>query len=155
MKKITNDLLDQLSFEASVYSRKRKNYNFHEEDSDLLQRMLNAIEPGTYIRPHKHINPDKREVFILLKGIMAVVEFDDYGNTTDYIILDKDKGNYAAEITAGTWHTIISLLPGTIYYEVKDGPYNAATDKTFANWSHEENSEKISLYINNIIKNII
>ncbi len=155
MIKITNDLLDQLSFEASISPRKRKNYNFHKEDSDCLQRMLNALEPGTYIRPHKHINPGKREVFILLKGIIAVLEFDDRGNITDHIILDRDKGNYATEITLGAWHTALSLEKGSVYYEVKDGPYDAAKDKIFANWSPEESSENAPLYLKNIINKII
>lgn len=56
--------LQKLSKEANVSPRKRKNYNFHETPEDSIQRMLNALHPDTYIRPHKHENPDKREVFV-------------------------------------------------------------------------------------------
>jgi len=141
MIKITDQLLNSLSSEASVSARKRKNYNFHKQDSDLLQRMLNALEPDTYVRPHKHVNPDKREIFILLKGKIAVIEFDDAGNISDKIILEHALGNYAAEIKTGSWHTVISLGNNSVYYEVKDGPYDPVNDKVFAKWSPEENSE--------------
>jgi len=154
MIKVTKHLLNSLSAEASVSSRKRKNYNFHVQDSDLLQRMLNALEPDTYVRPHKHVSPDKREIFILLRGRIAVVEFDDEGKITDHIILDHSLENYLAEITTGSWHTVISLEKNSVYYEIKDGPYDANTDKVFADWSPEEYSDEQEEYLRKIKREI-
>ncbi|MGD0711098.1 MAG: WbuC family cupin fold metalloprotein [Bacteroidales bacterium] len=155
MIKATNDLLKSLSAEASTSVRKRKNHNFHSEESDPLQRMLNAVEPGSYVRPHKHINPDKREVFIILKGSMAIVEFDDKGAISDHIVLDAAKGNYAAEIIPASWHTVISLKEGSVYYEIKDGPYDPVTDKVFADWSPEEGSEDAGKFMNETLEKIL
>ena len=42
--------------EAQDSNRKRKNFNFHKTFDDPINRMLNAIEPGSYIQPHKHEN---------------------------------------------------------------------------------------------------
>ncbi len=53
---INNSLMDALSDGVRHSARKRKNLNFHFGGADLLQRMLNAFEPGTYVRPHK-LNP--------------------------------------------------------------------------------------------------
>ena len=39
--------------------RLRLNHNFHDDLADPINRMLNALEPGTYLQPHKHENPDK------------------------------------------------------------------------------------------------
>ena len=150
MIKIQESLLRSLSEKARTNPRKRKNYNFHKKDNDTLQRMLNAMEPSTYVRPHKHVNPDKREVFILLKGKIAVVEFDDEGKIIDKIILDHTSGNYAAEITTASWHTVISFESDSVYYEVKDGPYDSASDKVFADWSPDENSMESLLYLENL-----
>ena len=150
MIKVTSALLENISRQAADSVRKRKNYNFHKEDSDKLQRMLNAIEPETYIRPHKHANPDKREIFILLKGKMAIVEFDEEGKITDTLVTGHETGNYCAEVTPGCWHTVISLEHGTVYYEIKDGPYDASNDKIFAEWSPEEGSEKAIEYVEKI-----
>ena len=57
--KINDDLINGVLKKAQSSSRKRTNYNFHKSYDAPLQRMLNAAEPGTYIRPHKHENPDK------------------------------------------------------------------------------------------------
>ncbi|MCK4287984.1 MAG: WbuC family cupin fold metalloprotein [Bacteroidales bacterium] len=141
MIKINEQFISITSDKAKKSPRKRKNYNFHKKPEDTLQRMLNAIEPDTYIQPHKHENPDKREVFFVLRGKILVVEFDDEGNITDHIILDPSKGNYGAEIPSRTWHVIISLEKDSVAYEVKDGPYNPEDDKHFAPWSPKEGDD--------------
>ena len=131
IKKISDAFLSKIIEEARISDRKRKNFNYHTSYDDPLNRLLNAIEPGSYIQPHKHENPDKREVFLLLKGKLAVVFFDDKGEINDHVVLDG-KNNYAVEIAPSVWHTIISLETGTVAYEVKDGPYSPANDKNFA-----------------------
>ena len=67
MEIIDRKILEVLTEEAQNSERKRKNKNYHEGESDPVQRMLNAFEPDTYVRPHTHLNPDKREVFIIYK----------------------------------------------------------------------------------------
>ncbi len=138
MIKITTARLNDLTLLAQNSDRRRKTCNFHRELSDTLQRMLNAMEPSTYVQPHKHENPDKREAFIILKGRILVTQFDNAGHITDHIILDKTQGNYGVEIEPGVYHSLISLEKGSVVYEVKDGPYNPADDKNFAPWAPEE-----------------
>lgn len=135
---INKALIANLSEKAGASKRGRINLNFHPHDSDLLQRMLNAIEPGSYVQPHKHHNPDKTEVFMILRGRLAVVVFDDSGKMTGHIILDPLTGNFGVEIPPRTWHMILALEPGTVVYETKNGPYNPADDKTFAEWAPAE-----------------
>ncbi len=151
MIKIDKQLLEKLSSQAKNSPRKRMNYNFHKEDGDTLQRMLNAIEPDSYIRPHKHENPDKREVFFALKGIIAIIEYNDDGDITDYSILDSKAENYGVEVKPGTWHSMISLVNGSVAYEVKDGPYDPADDKIFASWAPEEGSTDELVFIDKIL----
>jgi len=141
MIKINETLISETSQKAKLNPRRRMNLNFHKEDSATLQRMLNALEPDTYIQPHKHENPDKAEVFFVLRGRILVLEFDDDGNITEHIVLDAIKGNYGAEIAVRTWHSIISLEAGSVAYEVKDGPYNVAIDKNFAPWAPSESND--------------
>jgi cupin fold WbuC family metalloprotein len=149
--KIEDEFLKELSERAGTVERKRLNYNYHKVFSDLLQRMLNAIEPGSYIRPHKHDTPDKREVFIILKGRTVVVEFNDDGTINDYIVLDPKNGVYGVEIAPKKWHTIISLEKGSVVYEVKDGPYEPIDDKNFAAWAPAESDARASAYLENLI----
>ena len=154
MIKINQDFIQQTSDKAKNSARKRMNYNFHKEDAATLQRMLNAIEPGSYIQPHKHENPDKVEAFFVLKGKMLVVEFNDSGEIVDHIILDASAGNFGCEIPARVWHSIISLESGSVAYEVKDGPYNPLDDKNFAHWAPKEGDENCQEYLQNVLQRI-
>ncbi len=151
MIKIDSSLLEMVSSMAKQSARLRMNYNFHKEYSDTLQRLLNAIEPGSYLRPHKHENPDKREVFTVLRGKVLVVEFDPEGNITDYMVLEPSAGSFGAEIPERTFHCIMALEPGTVVYEVKDGPYSPIDDKNFAAWAPREGDPGCVDYMDGIL----
>lgn len=138
MFKIDKNLTDGLIVKASKSNRRRINFNFHKEESDTLQRMLNVMNKDTYFCPHKHINPDKREAFILLRGKIMLIEFDDLGNITESFILSRENESFGCEIKQRSYHTLICLEENTILYEVKDGPYDPLTDKIFAPWAPKE-----------------
>jgi len=138
-----------LTREAQGNERKRKNLNLHDGASDLMQRMLNAFEPETYVRPHKHINPDKREVFVILTGKLLVLFFNDEGEIIKHVILNREQGVYGVEIEPNEWHTATGLSEGTVVYEIKDGPYIQAEDKNFAEWAPSEGSEEASQCVKN------
>lgn len=112
------------------------------------------MEPDTYVQPHKHENPDKREAFIILKGRAAVIEFDEKGNITDHILLNSENGNYGVEIPSKTYHSVISLEEGTVLYELKDGPYYQIDDKNFAEWAPMEDHPEAAKYLVDIKKRI-
>jgi cupin fold WbuC family metalloprotein len=151
MIRIDNQLLDKTSARAKLSPRRRMNYNFHKEYSDTLQRMLNAMEPFSYVQPHKHENPDKREVFFSLRGRILVIEFDESGNITDHTLLDPLSGNFGAEIHERTFHTIVALDPDSVAYEVKDGPYAPIDDKNFASWAPKEGSAEAEIYLKGLV----
>lgn len=152
MKLIEQKTIDMVVDEARVSSRKRKNFNYHEHLSDPINRMLNALEPGTYVQPHKHEDPDKREVFVILTGRMGVFIFDDHGKVIETAILDRDAGVYGIEIPPGTWHAVVSLAPGSVVYEVKDGPYEPLNDKNFAAWAPKEGAPEAAAYLASLEK---
>lgn len=153
MQKIVSpELLAELSRKAKNSPRSRMNHNFHDDLADPINRMLNAFEPGTYVQPHRHENPDKREVFIVLRGSLVVVFFDNSGMPTDFVLLDREKGNYAVEIPPGAWHTVIALESGSVVYEVKDGPYSPLDDKNFASWAPKEGDAICGEYLARLIE---
>jgi len=152
MIRIDNCILNRTIEEAKNSSRKRKNFNFHETLDANVQRMLNALEPGTYIQPHKHENPDKTEVFILLKGRALIIEFDDKGNVIDYSLISINDGIMGVEIKPRIWHCILSLESDTVVYEVKDGPYSPIDDKNFAPWAPREGDIECDEYMETLLK---
>lgn len=151
---IDNTLIESLSNKASKTLRKRLNHNFHETASDPFHRMLNALEPFSYVCPHKHENPNKREAFIILQGSMLVIQFDNIGNITDHIILNHATKSFGVEIPPATYHTIIALEKRTVVYEVKDGPYELSTDKGFAPWAPLEGSSESQSYLHELLKRV-
>ena len=152
VKIVSADLLNSLSDQAKGLTRLRKNYNFHDSYADPINRMLNAFELNTYCQPHKHEDPDKREVFIVLKGKLGVVIFDDAGNVVQGIVLSPFPGNCGVEIPAGIWHMAVALDPVTVAYEIKDGPYEQPLDKNFAPWAPKEGEPGCSTYLNDVLK---
>jgi cupin fold WbuC family metalloprotein len=149
---INNTLLNEQTSKAQVSSRLRTNYNFHQDYADPMNRMLNCLEPGTYTRPHKHENPDKREIFLILRGKLAVLEYDETGNILECVVLNPLAGNYGVEIPAGTWHSVISLEAGTVVYEFKDGPYMPINDKNFAAWSPAEEEPECADFLKELTR---
>ncbi|MDR3252194.1 MAG: WbuC family cupin fold metalloprotein, partial [Tannerella sp.] len=115
--------------------RLRMNHNFHDRLDDPLNRLINAIEPDSYLRPHRHINAGKTEIFLLLRGKAALFLFDDEGNITEQVVLDPLSGVYGGEIEPEVWHTLIILETGSVVYEVKTGPFTPLAPDEFASWS--------------------
>jgi cupin fold WbuC family metalloprotein len=147
MLRIDLALLDGLTQRAQHAPRRRANHNFHRDLADPINRMLNAMEPGTYVAPHKHQQPDKREAFLVLRGRVLVVEFTETGQVTDWQVLDPAAGAFGVEVPPRTYHTLAALEPGTVLYELKDGPYDATTDKVFAPWAPAEGAPGASEYL--------
>lgn len=154
MIKINDELLGPLIQEAKKSIRLRKNYNFHEKMDDPVQRLLNALEPDTYVRPHRHLAPDKDEMFLILKGRMVFIEFDAEGHIRDHLILDPLEGNFGCEVKAGKWHCLISLESGSVAYEVKEGPFSPIKESDFAPWSPANDSDEIEQYQNHLLKEL-
>jgi cupin fold WbuC family metalloprotein len=138
MKVLSNSILDELTARAAASPRKRSNYNMHEHLQDPVQRLLNAIEPGTYIPPHRHREPPTWELFLMLRGAGAFLTFDDDGTVRERLVLRDGGPDRGIEIGAGTWHTIVSLEPGSVFLEVKQGPYVAPQPENRAHWAPAE-----------------
>jgi cupin fold WbuC family metalloprotein len=138
MKRIDRQLLDDLTAKAAVSPRKRAHHNIHPVLEDPVQRLCVAIEPGTYIRPHRHADPSTWEVFILLRGSAVFLVFDDAGKVEERVVLKAGGPVQAIEIPAAAWHSIASLERRTIFLEVKQGPYSAPKEKNSAAWAPAE-----------------
>jgi cupin fold WbuC family metalloprotein len=135
VKLINDKILNETSAKAKQSPRLRMNYNIHDDLNDPVNRLLNAMEPGTYIRPHRHTQPPKNESTVLLRGALDILIFDDSGHIIRREILSVKTGNYAVDIPAGIWHGLIVREPDTVVYEIKTGPYHPVPDVDMAPWS--------------------
>ena len=106
--------------QAQASERLRMDYNLHESLDAKTQRLLNALEPGTFLPIHRHRHTAK--TYILLRGRIDVVFYGETGAEIERHRLDLAVGNYGVHIPVGQWHTIEVCKPSVIF-EVKDGPY--------------------------------
>ena len=147
MKWIDSNLLHSLTQRAKDTPRKRMNYNLHPTPDDTVQRLFNAIEPDTYIRPHRHSDPMSFEVFLMLRGSAVMLFFNDEGCVLERKLLSADGETIGVEIPANTWHAMASLEPGTIFFEVKQGPYIQPSGQNVAVWAPEEGNPEAAKFV--------
>lgn len=139
MIQLINDaLLDEVCAEAAASPRRRKNRNFHTRDDQPGHRLLNAMQTDSYIPPHRHLDPDKAETMVVLRGAMAVLEFDDHGKLMDVSRVGAGMTAVGVDIPSGVWHTVIALQPDTVFLEAKAGPYLPLTADEKAPWAPGE-----------------
>jgi cupin fold WbuC family metalloprotein len=137
MKLLDETTTSALLAAAGESPRRRANHNLHPVLEDPVQRFFNAMQPGTYVRPHRHSTPPRWELFLVLRGAVAVLLFDDHGRVEERQELDATGPVFGVEVEAGRWHTLVALQP-SVLFEMKQGPYRALTDKDFAVWAPSE-----------------
>ncbi|SBS33602.1 hypothetical protein MSP8887_03730 [Marinomonas spartinae] len=131
MNKLRFDQLSALSDDARLSPRLRMNHNIHSDLSDPVQRLAIAMEPDTYIRPHRHM--ETWELLTALRGRFIVLTFDDEGVVINRAILGEEDS--VIETPVAGWHAVLSLDTDAVIFEVKQGPYKAFKEEDFAPWS--------------------
>lgn len=117
---INNELLDEITMKAEESPRRRMNFNLHNSLDAKAQRLINILLPDTVLPIHRHRHT--AETYLLLRGKMVVVFYNNIGAQIERHLLDPAIGNYGVHIPAGQWHTIEVIEPSAIF-EVKEGPY--------------------------------
>lgn len=132
--------------------RKRILLPLHRSQDDRVQRLINFLQPGTYIRPHKHPGKHNVESIIVMRGAIQFIIFDDVGFIENHFTLRGCTDQSLLDIESGVWHSFIVLEKDTVIFEVKKGPYNSQTDKEFALWSPDEYTDEASKWVESMEK---
>jgi len=148
-----SDVQIKEGLEASRQSpRKRMILPIHRKQNAEVQRLINFLQPGTYIRPHKHPMDHATESIVILKGSIRFFTLDDEGSALTDQILKSTPIPAVIDIEPNIWHTFIVMEEDTILFECKKGPYNAETDKLFAKWTPDESEsnalQKLKKHLN-------
>ena len=118
---LTTAILDETSVRAKESPRLRMNWNLHQSFEDSVQRMFNALEPGTEVPIARH--PDSAESLIILRGRLRVLIFNNLKEIIEDVVIDPRTENIGYHIPKGVWHQVQSLESGTICFETREGPY--------------------------------
>src|SRR5580698_6286594 len=144
-RKLFRELIER----AERSPRLRINHNFHASMDDNPHRFLNVMAKGTYVAPHRHVDPPKAESFVVLEGEVAFFIFDDAGQVVRTEVLGRD--SIGIDLSPGVWHTLSPVSAHAVCYEVKPGPYSAATDKDFAPWAPREGDPGVGAYLEGLM----
>ncbi|UNU23494.1 WbuC family cupin fold metalloprotein [Microcoleus vaginatus] len=134
IKLLTQELLDEIAASSRRSPRQRQNYNFHDDLSEKVQRFVNVLQPGTYVRPHQHLRPPGVkgfEFFAVIQGEVGIVILNENGQILRSLRVSAAGPTRAVELPEGTIHTLVALTQDTVILEFKEGPYDGAADKDF------------------------
>lgn len=123
VRRIDAAMLESLSAEARARPRLRCNLNFHATEDHPGHRLLNAIEPQSYIPPHCHLDPTKDETLLALRGRIGLLVFDDRGEVMAREVLRPEGPVQGVDIPAGVIHSLVALEAGSVVFEAKAGPF--------------------------------
>ncbi|MBZ0143608.1 MAG: cupin fold metalloprotein, WbuC family [Rhodocyclales bacterium] len=152
---IDSAMLDALGAEAKQSLRLRKNRNFHAHESAASHRLLNALEPGSYLQPHRHLDATKDESILILRGVLGAVFFDESGAVTDTALLSPGGATVGLNIPSGTYHTVFALEAGTVIFEAKAGPYAPLVAAEKAPWAPAEGAVEAKDYMERLSRLVV
>ena len=119
---INQSLLNQLTEQAKASPRLRMNFDLRNSEDDGSQRMLNAIEPGSPERIHRHQHTS--ETVVCIRGRVVEEFYDELERIcTESIVLTPNGPNVAVNIPPGQWHSIRAVESGSVVLSCKDGRY--------------------------------
>lgn len=153
MHSVTAKDINNLIIRAQKSEKMRSHLPLHKH-SDPVLKLIMAMEPSTYIQPNRHVGENLQELFIGLKGEFLVLQYDDKGIITDYVVIGPDQETLMVEIPAGVWHTMWPLVSGSVAIEVIKGPYDEKTYKEFAPWAPSEDNPFSGEYKEKILKGL-
>ena len=137
---INNSLLSVLYDKAASSERLRQAFDLRTTQEDGSQRMLNALQPGSKVSIHRHLN--SAETNICIEGCLDVIFYEElpgvvsggpvhdgeravdetaFQEVTRFRLCPREK-QYGIQIPKMAWHTIEVYEPSSIF-EAKDGAY--------------------------------
>lgn len=147
---VTAATLDALTVQARSIPRRRHHLLLHASQDEPCQRMVIAMEPDSYIRPHRHTDSTTNEALLALRGSFALVVFDGNGELAEVRGLGADWDIAVAELEPQVWHTVLALEAGAILFETKSGPFRQEAAKRFAPWAPPEGAPEAEAYLEHL-----
>ena len=92
----------------------------------------------------------KPSSFCEVRGLWCSSKDD--GSVEHVCQLDLETEHFGTYIPAGWYQTIVSLQSGSIFYEIKAGPYEPAKAKEFASWAPGDNTPEAAVYLGQLKK---
>ncbi|MBB3104184.1 WbuC family cupin fold metalloprotein [Azomonas macrocytogenes] len=139
-------LFDGLAETARTVPRRRYHHGFHAL-SEPCHRMVVGLQPDSYIAPHCHLDPDKSENLIVLRGQLGLLLFTEGGAVSDTRVMAAGGDCLGVDLPPGTFHALVVLAPDTMMFECKAGPYLPLREDERAAWAPGEGGAGVAEYL--------
>lgn len=140
---LTREIREEGFRESRLSPRRRIIFPIHRSSEDLVQRMLNFMQRGSYIQAHQHPREWATETIHVIAGELGFITFNEEG---EILTVHRLGVGELIDIEARVWHAVIPLADDTLILEIKRGPY-CDEDKVFADWAPSESSEEAPAYL--------
>lgn len=128
----------------------------HRTATEGVQRMFNFIQRGSYARPHHHPAVENIETVVCIQGVVGFLTFEADGRiATAHRLQAGDAASCMVDIEPAVWHTVVPIGEDNVILEIKRGPYNAATDKNFAEWAPKEGEPSSAAYLDSLVSAVL
>src|SRR3954471_15201547 len=107
---VSESQIAALLAESRASTRLRAHLLLHADHADQVQRLLIALQPGTYVRPHQH--SEQWEMLTLHGGRADIFAFAEDGTVREQHVLHASAP--VIQIPMGAWHGAVALEPDTI-----------------------------------------
>jgi cupin fold WbuC family metalloprotein len=145
--------IEMLRLAVRKTPKRRVRINAHPGSDDGLHEMIIAIEPNSYIRPHKH--PGKSEAFHIIEGQVDIVVFNDDG-AIDRIVSLGAKGGphpFYYRMSTAHFHTLIIRSDLLVVHEITNGPFFPG-GTVYADFAPEEDAANAVAFQADLIKRV-
>ncbi|HLZ03200.1 MAG TPA: WbuC family cupin fold metalloprotein [Bradyrhizobium sp.] len=146
--------LDMLKASVKASPKRRARINAHPDGEDALHEMIIAIDPSSYIRPHKH--PGKSEAFHIIEGEVDIVVFDDEGEISRVVALGEPGSgrSFYYRMSKPFFHTLIIRSDMLIVHEITNGPFRPQ-GTVFADFAPEDSEpDKAAAYQAELVRRV-
>ena len=147
---LSRSLVEEAAEVSRTSPRRRIIQPLHKTEAEVLQRMFNVIQPDSYVRPHRHVDPPKTESWVVLRGAVAFFTFDEGGGVRDCLHLEAGGEYFGVDLEPGPFHGVLALEPDTVLFEAKSGPFAPAPETSFAAWAPAEGSRDALDYLHQL-----
>ena len=107
---LTTALLEQVIEGSRTSARLRMILPLHKSAEANLHRMFNAMQPGTYIPPHRHVWPPKAESILVVRGALCFFTFDESGTVEQIFEVAAGSDLFGVDIEPGGRSWLMSHL---------------------------------------------
>ncbi len=144
---LTADLMSEGFAASRASARKRIIFPIHRTQDAQVQRMLNFMQPGTYVKPHIHRGAGASESVVLITGALQYFIFNAEGRVIRTFRAVAGTPSAVIDMEPDVWHSFLVVEPDTVVFECKKGPYEALSDKDFAAWAPDEGTAEAAEWI--------